>query len=223
MFPKESWLEKLLKSKPPVYGHVPHIFYAGLTDPPLTRPNIWSEKKEEEEKEKIEIVGPKDYRYFVINTAVGVGAKGRNNIKSVHIRFRLIPMNEKIDEPEVVLIYPHSISEPAGQQQVIQDFKKELGLGVGVGSNANLFQGIANVSGSGKLKFDKSIKKIIDYTLPYHVVVANASGTGNRAVWEFYQEEGSAAIGQFDLKIYFRLPIKDIVGQKVMLSETSTA
>jgi hypothetical protein len=42
-------------------------------------------------------------------------------------------------------------------------------------------------------------------------VIANASGTGNRAIWEFYQEEeGMAAIGQFDLKIFFRIPTKDI-------------
>jgi hypothetical protein len=47
-------------------------------------------------------------------------------------------------------------------------------------------------------------------SVPYHVIVANASGTGNRGVWEFYQEEGSAAIGQFDLKIFFRITNKNL-------------
>ena len=35
--------------------------------------------------------------------------------------------------------------------------------------------------------------------------IANASGTGNHAMWGGYQEKGMAAVGQFDLKIFFRI------------------
>jgi hypothetical protein len=59
--------------------------------------------------------------------------------------------------------------------------------------------------------FSKRVEKTKDYFLPYHVVIANASGTGSRAMWKFYQEEGVAAIGQFDLEIYFRTRSQDFL------------
>lgn len=40
-------------------------------------------------------------------------------------------------------------------------------------------------------------------------MITNSSGTGNRAIWEFYQEEGMAAIGQFNLAIFFKIRIED--------------
>ena len=84
-----------------------------------SNPDIWAKSGEEEvagpKEEKV--LGPKEYSYFVIKTAVGVGAKGKNNIKRVHIRFRLIPMNKEIRDPEVVSIYPQSISQLAGQRK----------------------------------------------------------------------------------------------------------
>jgi hypothetical protein len=55
-------------------------------------------------------------------------------------------------------------------------------LGVSIGGKA-----------TGALKWAKSYDELRKYILPYQVTVANASGTGNRAMWEFYQEEGMAA------------------------------
>jgi hypothetical protein len=115
-------------------------------------------------------------------------------------------MNENDKDPEVVSIYPHSMSESVGAREITEKIQrmKDLSaslkaitppLGVSIGGRA-----------SGALKWGKSYEELRKYILPYHATVANASGTGNRAMWEFYQEEGMAAIGQFDLKIYLRIP-----------------
>jgi len=200
---------------PSVYGNIQQTFYAMLIDSNPSNlkwpsslewpsnPDIWSKELRQEK-----VIGPKEYSYFIIKTAVGVGAKGKNDIKRVHIRFRLIPMRKTISDPEVISIYPHSMSQLAGQRKVIKRIEKRLGIGGLVRSKQKFVVVDANLAGGGK--YDKSSNESIDYTLPYNVVIANASGTGNRAMWEFYQEEGMAAIGQFDLKIYFRIPKKDI-------------
>ena len=50
-----------------------------------------------------------------------------------------------------------------------------------------------------------SSSKIKESTLPNELLIANASGTANRAIWEFYQGDGIEAIGQYNLQIIFRL------------------
>ena len=176
-------------------------FYALLRDPPVTKPDLWKERKTGEAEIEEPITGRKDHVYFVINTAVGVGGKGMDRVKMVHIRFRLIPMSPYIRDPEVISIYPHSISERAGLIKISEETEKALAASGK--SPSGFWAGLS-------IMFGKKLKKSKDYARPYHVIVANASGTGNRALWEFYQEEGMAAIGCFDLKIYFRILKKDL-------------
>lgn len=132
MFPRKSTWNKLGENfgqKPSVYGHIPQVFYAILEKPP-PRLDIWNTNTNLQEDEKGEkIVGPKGYLYFVINASVGVGAKGRNNINSVHIRFRLIPMKKGISEPEVVHMYPHTMSQLAGTREVTEEIGKQVTAG----------------------------------------------------------------------------------------------
>jgi hypothetical protein len=200
------------KWKPSVYGHIPQVFFAVLEKPP-PRVDIWDTNANLQEKEKGEekgekIVGPKGYLYFVINASVGAGAKGRNNINSVHIRFRLIPMKKEISEPEVVHMYPRTMSQLAGTREVTEDVEKQVAAGAKGDISVPSPGVIAKIFGGGS--YWKSLQEKMNYKLPYHVVTANASGTGNRAIWEFYQERGMAAVGQFDLKIYFRIPETDL-------------
>jgi hypothetical protein len=151
-----------------------------------SNPDIWGKLGQEKvvEPGEEEVLGPKEYSYFEIKTAVGVGAKGKNNIKRVHIRFRLIPMNNTIRDPEVISIYPHSISQLAGQRKVSKMTEKRLELKGGAGTKQLIVD--ANASAEGTL--GESSSESTDYSLPYHVVIANASGTGSRAMWEFYQQ-----------------------------------
>ena len=190
--------------KKEVYGNIQEIFYATLTDRIVIKPDIWKDNVRENYTYKEEIVCSKYHSYFVINTSVGVGAKGKNNIDQVHIRFRLVPMDKDISIPEVVGIYPYSISQTAGERTHSE--RTEKGANVNANANASYRSeiGIDTTIGGGS-KFNKNVEDKIDYTLPYHVTIANASGTGNRAMWEFYQEKGMAAVGQFDLKIFFRI------------------
>lgn len=214
MFPRETAYSKFSKRfgyGPSEYGNIQQTFYAKPTDPPKTRPSIWSKNKDEpedDEEEKIDIVGPDDYSYFVINTAVGVGAKGQNNIKRVHIRFRLISMHDNDKDPEVVSIYPHSMSESVGEREITEKFEKLANLVGGLTAKTPTLGGSLGGKLFGGFKYGRYREELRKYILPYHVTIANASGTGSRAMWEFYQEEGMAAIGQFDLKVYFRIPKK---------------
>jgi hypothetical protein len=229
MFPRESVLVQVkkkifgLKPNPSVYGNIHQTFYAHSTDRIRLNVDMWKEqkesgkeqkesekeKKESEVEEKWETVKSNEYEYFRITTSVGVGAKGRNNIRRIHVRFRLIPMHEEIHDPEVLSIYPHSISRPAGWINYFEQIRKELEValqarvdaGGQIGRLRSMFQAMTG----------KRVEETRDYSLPYHVVIANASGTGNRAMWEFYQKEGMAAIGQFDLEIYFRIRSQDFL------------
>ena len=45
--------------------------------------------------------------------------------KIVHVRFRLNPMRIGIRDPEVISIYPHSISEPAGLIRISEELKRD--------------------------------------------------------------------------------------------------
>jgi hypothetical protein len=95
------------------------------------------------------------------------------------------------------------------KEKVSKRTEKGLELKGDVSAKPRVIVADANTGGGGHLTSLQSNQT--DYTLPYHVIIANASGTGTRAIWESYQQEqGMAAIGQFDLKIFFRVPKKDI-------------
>jgi len=214
MFPKPPWFREWLKHlgwnwNPGVYGNIQQTFYADLTDRIAIKPSIWEDDKERMYRYKEEVVTPKNFMYFVIKTSVAVGAKGSNNVRRVHIRFRLIPMNPESREPEVVSIYPYSISLLAGERHHREETRKHASLNVGSNVQVPVPPPI-NIRAGGEAGLDKNFSDESDWKLPYHVTVANASGTGNRAMWEFYQEKGMAAMGQFDLKIFFRIPSKDL-------------
>jgi hypothetical protein len=215
MFPRKTGFRKISKKfgrGPSEYGNIQQTLYAKpaeVTNLLKPKSSIWSKNNnnvENDEEEKIEIVGPGNSSYFVINTAVGVGAKGQNSIKRVHIRFRLISMHKRYRDPEVVSIYPHSMSELAGEREITEKFEKMAKIKGMLDANTSSLGGPFGAKLFGGFKFGRYYEDLRKYILPYHVTIANASGTGSRAMWEFYQEEGMAAIGQFDLKIYFRIP-----------------
>jgi hypothetical protein len=160
-------------------------------------------------KDKPEMDTPrqKKYYYFSLKAMVGVGAKGRNNIKSVHIRFVLVPMHHNLSEPEVVSICPTNISRTVGEIKEMQKYENERGVGGGVNASGGYGSTIAGIFGSIGARFRKqfSSSKIKESTLPNELLIANASGTANRAIWEFYRGDGVEAIGQYNLEIIFRL------------------
>ena len=179
-----------------------HFTASYWNHPPPVKPNVWSEIKSGEKCLRL-----KNYSYFVINTAVGVGHKGkRNEIDRVHIRYHLIPMDDNLQEPEVVSIYPNTISQTVGEITASQMIMRQLGAQGGV--KANVQTAGIKPRLRGFFNWFKSSTKIKEYTLPYEILVANASGIGTRAMWEFYQVEGKVAIGQYDLQIFFRIPNK---------------
>src|SRR5437667_5569250 len=126
MFPKRSVWERIRNKPPSVYGSIEHTFYAFKIDEPPMIPNMWKENKPE-----IQISSPKDRTYFSLKTMVGVGAKGQNNIKSVHIRFVLMPMRDDIPKPEVVKISPTNISRTVGDIKEMRKSESELSAGGG--------------------------------------------------------------------------------------------
>ena len=145
--------------------------------------------------------------YFSLNTMVGVGAKGLNNIKSVHIRFVLMPMRKGLPEPEVVKIIPTNISRPVGEIKEMQKYENEKNVGGGLNASGGYGSIIARIGagiGAG-FKKQSSSSKIKESTLPNELLITNASGTANRAIWEFYRGDGIEAIGQYNLQIIFRL------------------
>jgi hypothetical protein len=107
----------------------------------------------------------------------------------------------------VLSIYPHSISRPAGWINHYEQIRKELAIALQGGMDASGQLGPLSPEARALATASKRVEKTKDYSFQYHVVIANASGTGNRAM-EFYQEEGMAAIGQFNLEIFFRIQSK---------------
>jgi hypothetical protein len=202
LYPKRSTWERICNKQPSVYGSIEHIFYAFKIDKPPLIPDMWKKDKPE-----MEILTPKGYTYFSLNTMVGVGAKGQNNIKSVHIRFVLIPMNESLPEPEVVSIVPTNISRTVGEIKEMQKYQNERRVSGGVKAGGGLGNVFGRIRAGADAGFRKqfSSSKIKESTLPNELLIANASGTANRAIWEFYQGDGIEAIGQYNLQIIFRL------------------
>ena len=124
MFPKKSRKQRLFRKEPLLYGNIEHTFYGELLESPPVKPNVWSEIKSGEKCLRL-----KNYSYFVINTTVGVGHKGkRNEIDRVHIRYHLIPMKDNLHEPEVVSIYPNTISQTVGEITASQMIMRQLGI-----------------------------------------------------------------------------------------------
>jgi hypothetical protein len=194
-----------------VYGSIEHIFYAFRIDEPPLIHDMW-----EKDKPKMNIRSPKNYTYFSLNTMVGVGAKGKNNIKSVHIRFVLLPMRHCLSEPEVVSIKPTNISRTVGEIKEMQRYENERSAGGGVKASGGYGSTIAGITGGIDARVRKQFlsSKIKESTLPNELLIANASGTANRAIWEFYRGDGIEAIGQYNLEIIFRLPDCPPYGEK---------
>lgn len=182
MYPKRSTWEYISGKQPSVYGSIEHTFYAFKIDEHPSIPDMWKT-----DKPKTKILSPEDYTYFSLNTMVGVGAKGQNNIKSVHIRFVLIPMNESLPEPEVVSIVPTNISRTVGEIKEMQRYQNERSGGGGVKVGGGLGNVIGRIQAGANAGFRKqfSSSKIKESTLPNELLIANASGTANRAIWEF--------------------------------------
>jgi hypothetical protein len=192
----------MLHKVPSVYGSIEHTFYAFEIDNPPLIPDMWDPKKPDKQPSS-----PKDCTYFSLNTMVGVGAKGQNNIKSVHIRFVLMPMEDGLPAPEVVSIHPTNISKPVGWITETQRYENERSTGGGVkvsGGIGSIFARMGAFLGVGFRK-QFSSSKIKESKLPNQLLIANASGTANRAIWEFYRGDGIEAIGQYNLEIIFRL------------------
>jgi hypothetical protein len=211
LYPKPSLWERILHRPPSVYGSIEHTFYAFETDKPPLMPDMWDPKKPERQ-----LSSPKDCPYFSLNTMVGVGAKGQNNIKSVHIRFVLMPMKDGLPAAEVISISPTNISKPVGWITETQKYENERSASGGVkasGGYSSIFARIGAAFGVGfRRQFSSS--KIKESTLPNELLIANASGTANRAIWEFYRGDGIQAIGQYNLQIIFRLKNKPRCDEK---------
>ena len=77
--------------------------------------------------------------------------------KIVHVGFRLNPTRVGIRDPEVISIYPHPISEPAGLIRISEETQKELGA-----SGKSQFSMPAWLS----LMLRKSFQKKKEYALP---------------------------------------------------------
>ena len=198
MFPKKTMLEKILGKDPNVYGSIEHTFYANKDNSSIKVIDFWDSEKKET---LIPIAA--GYTYFTLNTMVGVGAKGRNNIKSVHIRFVILSMNKETSEAEVVSIYPDNISKKIGEVKEMRKIESELIAEGKIDANPgfSIIKPILNLSG----KKASTTSQTTESSYPYEVLVVNASGTANRAIWEFYRGESIGAIGQYNLQIRFRI------------------
>jgi hypothetical protein len=202
LFPKPTKWEHIRQKSPSVYGSIEHTFYAfRKKEPPLIH-DMWNKDKPE-----MNIRSPRGYTYFSLNAMVGVGAKGKNNIKSVHIRFVLLPMRRYLSEPEVVSIIPTNISRTVGEIKEMQKYENERSAGGGVKASGGYGSIFAGITGGidARIRKQSLSSKVKESTLPNELLIANASGTANRAIWEFYRGEGIEAIGQYNVEIIFRL------------------
>jgi hypothetical protein len=203
MYPSLSIWERFLQRKPQVYGTIEHTFYAYKIDFSSPALNVIIPSV---------LDGSSDqnlFTYFGLVTRVGVGAKGQNNIKNVHIRFRLMPLNKKLPEPEVIQIYPSTKSRRIGKTKGV--IQKNRGHAItaeaGIKAQAPLLQGIGGgVSASANYDNKNLMSEMTEYELEKEIIISNASGVASRAIWEFYQGQGIAAIGQYNLEIIFRIP-----------------
>lgn len=210
MYPSPNLLEKVLKGvmikkEPKVYGTIENTFYAVRLDPSNTiLKNLEFDTNHS--------------TYFSIMTKVGVGVKGKENIKKTHIRFRIMPMNSDCPYPEIVLISPTDKLRQVGTIQGNIEASIVSTRGFRVGGKVNIpfmvpstpVQFSAGGEGNiGSERAKSSVEKTI-YEYPYWIQIANASGVGNLANWEFYQgkpmeAKGGEPTGQYNLEIVLRI------------------
>jgi len=116
-------------------------------------------------------------------------------------------MRRGLSEPEVVSIRPTNISRTVGEIKEMQKYENERSAGGGVKASGGYGSTVAGITGGIGARFRKQFlsSKIKESTLPNELLIANASGTANRAIWEFYRGDGIEAIGQYNLEIIFRL------------------
>jgi len=94
-----------------IYGNLERTFYAFMIDKLPQARDMWDSNNDKRKKSLIQA----SYTYFFINTMVGVGSKNDEKIERVHIRFAIIPMEQYVPEPEIILIYPNYISKVIGE------------------------------------------------------------------------------------------------------------
>ena len=195
----------MFKKDPKVYGTIENTFYAVRLDPS----NTLLENSE---------FNTNHSTYFSIMTKVGVGVKGKENIRKTHIRFRIIPMKSDCPYPEIVLISPTDKLRQVGTIQGNIEASIVSTRGFRVGGKVNtplpipfqLMQFSADAEGNiGSERAKSSVEKTI-YEYPYWIQIANASGVGNLANWEFYQgkpmeAKGREPTGQYNLEIVLRI------------------
>lgn len=210
MYPRFTVWERILNKPPPAYGSIEHVFYAFRRNEPPKIADMWYES--ESQSYRLDMA-PRNCMYFTLDTMVGVGAKGLDNIKSVHIRFALLNVDENIPEPEVVAIRPTNISIPVGESHYTEEEKSETAFKAGGGASSEMLpMTVPGVSAEASAQMNKSrsLSRITKYKLDKRILIANASGVANRAIWEFYRDkEAREAIGQYNLEIIFRIPKPD--------------
>jgi hypothetical protein len=224
LYPIENFWEKTINKDPDVYGTIETTFYAlQIDDSTLVLqamlntliPNVMDIDSDS-----------KHFTYYAIMTKVGTGVKGKHedNIKTVHIRFRFIPTDKDIPEPEIILIAPRTESRKVGASKFILQATSEqnYGIGANIGAKANfplgpIIQTVVNIDAHGNKTKKVVLSESTMYELDKNIKIANASGVGNIANWEFYHKQGAEAVGQYNLEIIFRtlLDIRSIKTRKV--------
>jgi len=188
-----------------IYGNLERTFYAFMIDNLPQMPDMWDSNSDKRTKS---LIKADDYTYFFINTMVGVGSKNDEKVERVHIRFAMIPMDRDIPEPEIILIYPNYLSKVIGEIASHKEIESERQYGIGGKGSGGFTSSSFQLGLMALFNFFKrsSISKKVTTTFPNEILITNASGCGNHAIWEFYRGEGIQDVGQYNLEIIFRIP-----------------
>jgi hypothetical protein len=206
MYSIPSRMDWFLRKYERIYCTIENIFYAYKID----EVNVQSKEPDEvnvQSKEPALKIDTTRFTYFSIITRVGVGTKGNSNIKKLHVRLRIFPISKTFLEPEIVLISPTDQLRKVGLVQGYQE--TDTGSNIGASGNINpTFNGIVSATVQGAYSKKNLLVEKATYEYDEEVQIINASGVGSLANWEFYQCKGTKPVGQYNLQIFFRVPLR---------------
>ncbi len=191
--------------KATLYGNLERRFYAYKIKAPPQMLDMWDANN----KRTKPLMASDYFDYYILNTMVGIGSKNDQEIiQRVHIRFAIWPIKEGYIAPEIVLIYPSYVSKTVGEVFINKNTESQSGYGLGGKATGSFTVPNLQLGLNSFINFlrKSSASKKITSTLPNEILITNASGCGNHAIWEFYKGEGIRDVGQYNLEIIFRLP-----------------
>jgi hypothetical protein len=151
------------------------------------------------------------FAYFIIMTAVGIGASSGYNIKDVDVRLKFETVKPNLPRVAIRAVAPSEEVRVIGsvrEEKITGDARMaKISGNTGVDFDSSLVK--AHLGIAGNFMKGQKERKIIRGDYPNEIPMATGFGVGTDAVWQFKQGGAAGKKGQYDLDIFFRIENPD--------------